>query len=276
MELGFEYRAWLERFALVGTTRDAQALESARADRPGVFPKIKFPQCFSFRMNIHEYQARELFEKYGVAARRQGGLHAGGGGGHRAEARREGDRRQGADPRRRARQRDVQERLQGRRASLLRRRRRSGRSRRKCWASPGDAADRTGRAAGEQGLWSPRRRKIEKGTLRRRRCWTARSSAPVVIASTEGGMDIETVRRAYAGEDLTRAGPSLARPAAVPGAEAGATARPQRRQAKQAAKLFLALYKLSSRPIARWSRSIRSLSRRDGEVLGARREVQFR
>ncbi len=82
-----------EGFAYTVARGTARASEPARAENP-----TTCPPNFS-RMNIHEYQARELFEKYGVASPT-------GQSGHEPEeaeavARelgREGDRRQSADP----------------------------------------------------------------------------------------------------------------------------------------------------------------------------------
>jgi succinyl-CoA synthetase beta subunit len=70
------------------------------------------------------------------------------------------------------------------------------------------------------------------------------TSAPVIIASTEGGMDIEHVAGDFAGEDHARAGASAARLARLPDAKIAQALGLTGPLLTQASKLFTAVYKL--------------------------------
>ncbi len=84
------------------------------------------------------------------------------------------------------------------------------------------------------------------------------TAAPLVVASTEGGVEIETVAATSPGEDYPRASRSAGRPATISNPEVGATTRlrsftNQRRY--QIIRWFVS--HISSVAIVRWSKSIR-------------------
>ena len=147
-------------------------------------------------MNIHEYQAKQLLAQYGVATAAGGRLrHAGSGQDDRRATpgrRRQSHRRQIADPRRRPGQRHLQERLPRRRQTVQDRggRLREGQSH--AGQCAGHQADRARRPARQQ-VARRRRARTSRRSFTWPCCSTASSSRPVVMASTEGGMDIEEV-----------------------------------------------------------------------------------
>ena len=147
-------------------------------------------------MNIHEYQAKELLAKFGVPVpagyrgdeRRRGG----GGGGQASRARL---CRQGADPRRRARQGQVQGAGPTPRAASA--------SPRRLRRSAPNAAEMLGNtlvtiqtgAAGQAGQppLHHRRRRYREGISTSRLLVDRETGRIAMVASTEGGMDIEKV-----------------------------------------------------------------------------------
>ena len=144
------------------------------------------------RMNIHEYQAKELLEKFGVAtsagSRR---LEPGRSGTDRARTRTERSRGESADSRRRAREGDLHERIQRRRASVqiaggsARNRGQDARP------NAGHASDRRRWSRGQQSLVAESAeiaREIYFAILLDRA-----TAAPLIVASTEGGVEIEAV-----------------------------------------------------------------------------------
>ena len=156
-------------------------------------------------MNIHEYQGKELLKRYGVdGAGRPCRLDAGGSRGGRRQASRPGLRGQVADPCGRARRRPFRRRSerQGRRAARAFRRPRSGRRRGHDRPHPGHQADRpAGRPV--------HRVYVEAGCDIARELYLSLlvdriSGRVTIIASTEGGMEIEQVAAQPSGKNPAR------------------------------------------------------------------------
>ena len=139
----------------------------------------------SATMNIHEFQAKAVLKRYGVAVpRRQGRDNAGRGRGDRARVRAV-VRRQGADPCRRARQGGRREGLQDARRSARVRARHARQD-------AGHASDRSGGTRGAAACSSSRAATSRASSIS---AWSSTAAAgwPTLMASSEGGVEIEEV-----------------------------------------------------------------------------------
>ena len=211
-------------------------------------------------MNIHEYQAKALLAKFGVPLLKGGvaytkdeAMDVG------PQARRPGRGGEGADPCRRPRQGPLQGRSQrqGRRAH--REVDRGGRPARRGHAGhdAGHQADRPGR----QGRQAP----LHRGRLRHHAralslaCWsTAPLGRVTVIASTEGGMDIEEVAPRHPEKIVKQCDRSGGGLPALPGPQDRLRARARGQAGRRVrASSWTASTRPSSSSTARWSRSTR-------------------